>query len=366
MSNRKKLKQSNGFLNWIIKRFEDLKLWKWIIYCAILFLVGRFIDIRTQGAFPHFLEHQLLLITATTLLVIAMRSFFTDIEKLSSKSEGLLAKNPAVDSIYKEKLLPLQRSPWILVACIVVTVFFFTCIVLLEYIEIDIIGIYALYIAGSSVLIGVYGYMQYLYFLWFVHAAGESDYSYSNRRQAYNYYAPAETKWIAQIARTSQRLRNYFLFIGFIYVVEYGMLVPANRITLCEDSVLLDMPNNAAFVLSWIALFILVIIAFPVINYIQRSLVTRLVEKLKSATINELSELMESEYSNSKKKSASERLQTTITYEILITNVKNSKSYPINRQLSYETIMTIVTFCVHVFNFYDKISSVSLIGGLLP
>ena len=366
MEKAKKQNPPRTLICWINHRFEYLNLRIWFGYCVVLFVVGQCINIVTHGAFPHFCEHQLLLIIATSLLVLAMHSFFTDIRKLAPDTPGgLLAKNSAVSAVYQEKLLTIQCSPWILAACVVVTVFFFTCIVLLKYIEIDVIGIYAIYIAGSSVLIGVYGYMQYLYFLWFIHAAGECDYSHSRMRYAYNTYVPAETKWVVQLAKTSQRLRNYFLFIGLIYVIEYGMLIPADKVSIGEDSIFLETPNNTAFIASWIALFILVIIAFPVINYTQRHLVAKLVERLKSLTVSELLELMEAEYANSKKQSRSERLQTTVTYGILIENIKGSKSYPINRQLSYETIMTVVTFCVHIFNLYDKIIGIPQFVGLL-
>lgn len=365
MEKEKRAGPARTLLNQIIEWFEGFQWKRWVTYCVVLFLVGRVIDTQTQGAFPYFLIHQLLLITATTMLVFAMKSFFTDIQKFAPNSPGgLLTQNPDVAAIYENKLLPHQSSPWILVACALITGFFFTCIVLLEYIKMDIIGIYAIYIAGSSVLIGVYGYMQYLNFLWFIYAAGECDYSSSHTRYIYNTYAPAETKWIVQLAKTSQRLKNYFLFIGLIYVIEYGILIPSDKIVISEDTVLLNMPNNTAFIFSWIALFVLVIIAFPIINYVQRFLVTKLVNQLKTITIGELSELMDIE--RTRGKNGEERLQATVAYEVLIENVRKSKSYPINRQLSYETIMTVVTFCVHIFNLYDKISGIPQFSGLLP
>lgn len=349
----------------IIGWFENLKWNNWAAYCFVLFSIGVIINISTDFIFPHFFEHQILLITATTLLVYAIKTFFEDVHKFDSQSkESLLASNPGINAIYTNTLLPLQRSPWTVLACVTVTVFFFTCIILLKYISLDVIGIYALYIAGSSVMIGVYGYMQYLYFLWFIYKAGTYDYTHGPMLYSYNIYSPAESAWVIQLAKTSQRLRNFFLFIGLIYVIEYGILIPTDKITIGENVIILNMPSNIAFIGSWIALFILVIIAFPIINFIQRSLILKLVNKLKAHTIHELSELMYTEQRDIKNRK--DRLQIIITYDVLIENIKKSKSYPINRQVSYETIMTIITFCVHVFNLFDKIAKIPQLAAFLP
>lgn len=345
---------------WAIEKFKTF-LWKnWFVYSALLFLVGTVINQMTHHIFPHFVIHQLLLIAATTMLVYAMKTFFTDVDKLDEgPSKGLL-KNPEIRSLYRKRLLPLQKSFWAPLVSVAITVFFFTCIVMLEYIELDIIGFYAIYIAGSSVLIGAYGYMQYLYFLWFIYRAGKCEY----KGGAYYIYAPAQTPWVTQIAKTSQKLRTFFLMIGLIYVIEYSILVPTDKISFDNGLPSLSMPNNAAFFISWAALFLLVIIAFPVINYFQRKFVTNLVEKLKEQTIHDLSELMIEEKSGRKDKQG--RMSAVVTYSVIIENVRQTKSYPIDRRLGYETLVTFMTFLVHVLNLYSTVSSIPQLSALLP
>lgn len=345
---------------WVIEKFKALKWKNWLFYCILLFSIGRVIDHATQHRFPHFLTHQLLLIAATTMLVCAMKMFFLDIDKLNSNgSEGLL-KNPEARGLYLNKLLPAQKSYLGPAISIVITVFFFSCIFLLEYIKLDSIGIYAVYIAGSSVLIGAYGYVQYLCFLWFVHQAGNLKY----RCDSYNVYTPASTPWVSRIAKTSQRLRSFFLWIGLIYVIEYGMLVPTDKISLTNDTISLNTPNNIAFLISWLALFLLVIIAFPVINHYQRKFVTDLVEKLKDQSVQDLSVLMAEEKHGEQNKK--QRMSTVITYSVIIENICRSKSYPIKQLFGYETAMTLVTFVVHVLNLYSKIASVPQLNTVLP
>ena len=348
------------FPPWLIEKFKSFRWRNWALYCALLFLTGTVINYVTQYRFPHFITHQLLLITATTMLVCAMKIFFLDIDKLNSRSPGGLLKNPETRSLYLNKLLPIQKTYLAPAVSVVITVFFFSCIVLLEYIELDIIGVYAIYIAGSSVLIGAYGYVQYLCFLWFVYQAGKLEY----RGESYNIYSPAATPWVSQLAKTSQKLRSFFLWIGLIYVIEYAMLVPTDKISFEDDMIALNTPNNVAFLISWLALFLLVIIAFPVINHYQRKFVTDLVEKLKDQTVQDLSVLMVEEKRREQDKH--KRMSTVITYSVIIENIQHTKSYPIKQLFGYETVMTFVTFVVHVLNLYSKIASIPQLSPILP
>lgn len=350
-----------SFPDWLINKFEFFHWKNWCLYCVVLFAVGVVINVATQFRFPNFWTHQILLIAATTMLVYAMKSLFKDIRMFRKESQQhLLSKVSEVNGLFNHRFLSLQRSPWIFLVAILVTAFFFFCIVLLEYIEVDIIGIYAIYIAGSSVLIGVYAYIQYLYFLWFIYQAGKCEFDY----YSYNIREPAESAWLSQLAKTSQRLRNFFLWIGLIYVIEYSILIPADKISFSGKSISLNTPNNIAFVISWIALFLLVIIAFPVINYIQHTLVVRIVNRLKAQTVKELSDMMFEEQRNNQNKR--DLMFAAVSYSALIENVQQTKSYPIKRQLSYETLMTLVTFVVHIMNLYSKVASIPQLSTLLP
>lgn len=348
------------FPQWIIEKFKTFQWRNWLLYCVLLFLFGAIINQVTLHRFPHFLTHQLLLITATTMLVYAMKMFFLDIDKLNSSGPEGLLKNPEARGLYLKRLLPIQKTFLAPAVSLFITVFFFSCIVMLEYIELDIIGFYAIYIAGSSVLIGAYGYAQYLCFLWFVYQAGKLKY----RSESYNIYTPAATPWVAQIAKTSQMLRSFFLWIGLIYVIEYGMLVPTDKILFADDTISLNTPNNTAFLISWMALFLLVIIAFPLINHYQRKFVVDLVENLKGQTVQDLSVLMEEERRNDQDKKR--RISTVITYSVVIENIRSTKSYPIKQMFGYETVMTFVTFVVHVINLYSKVASIPHLSTLLP
>ena len=293
------------------------------------------------------------------MLVYAISTFFRDVDILGTDSEKGLLKEPEIKGIHDNKLIPLQKSLFPMVIAVLITTFFFSCIVLLKYIEIDIIGIYAIYIAGTSVLIGVYGYVHYLLFLWFVYQVGNCQFDISN----YNFYVPAKSEWVLQIAKTAQRLRSFFLVIGLIYVIEYGMLVPTEKITIENGNISLNTPNNIAFVVSWIALFLLVVIAFPIINHFQYALVVRIVDRLKAQSVEELSELMSDTHRENYNQS--ERFPVIVSYNVIIENIRQSKKYPINQHLVYESIIAIITVIVHTINLANKILEIPQIQTFL-
>jgi hypothetical protein len=342
----------------VIQRFETLDWKGWCAYCVALFTIGATINVESRFAFPHFFAHQILLIAATTLLMYAMKSFFRDIRSFG-EDDPLLAKIPQVKGLYQKRYCSLQKTPWLFLISFLVMLFFFSCILLLEYIQFDTIGIYAIYIAGSSIMIGTYAYGQYLFFLWFIYQIGSGDYG----PKVYNVYMPAETVWVKKIAKISQKLRNFFLSVALLYTLEFSLLIPVDKIELNDQGLFLHTPNNVAFVLFWFAFLLLVVVAFPIINYTQHKLVVRVIKGLKSQTILELSTLMFEEQHLIKDKR--NRMYTAISYHTLIENVRQTKDYPINRQISYETLMTLITFIVHMINLISKVTNIFPLNGLL-
>lgn len=342
----------------VIQRFETLDWKGWCAYCVALFTIGATINVESRFAFPHFFAHQILLIAATTLLMYAMKSFFRDIRSFG-EDDPLLVKIPQVKGLYQKRYCSLQKTPWLFLISFLVMLFFFSCILLLEYIQFDTIGIYAIYIAGSSIMIGTYAYGQYLFFLWFIYQIGSGDYG----PKAYNVYMPAETVWVKKIAKISQKLRNFFLSVALLYTLEFSLLIPVDKIELNDQGLFLHTPNNVAFVLFWFAFLLLVVVAFPIINYTQHKLVVRVIKGLKSQTILELSTLMFEEQHLIKDKR--NRMYTAISYHTLIENVRQTKDYPINRQISYETLMTLITFIVHMINLISKVTNIFPLNGLL-
>lgn len=347
-----------SFPDSVIHWFETLDWKDWCAYCVVLFTLGAVINVESRFAFPYFFVHQILLIAATTILMYAMNSFFRDIRSFG-KDGHLFAKIPQVRGLYQNRYSPLQKTPWLFLVSFLIMLFFFSCILLLEYIRVDKIGVYAIYIAGSSIMVGAYAYGQYLFFLWFIYQIGNENFGPT----AYNVYAPAETVWIKKIAKMSQKLRNFFLSVALLYTLEFSILIPVDKIELNDQGLFLHTANNTAFVLFWFAFLLLVVVAFPIINYIQHKLVERVISGLKSQTIHELSTLMFEEQNLTKNKRS--RMYTAISYHTLIENVRQTKDYPINRQISYETLMTLVTFLVHMINLISKVTNVFPLNRLL-
>ena|GEM_PF-5982001 len=354
---RKKSKNTKmPFSKWVIVKVQQAKIRWWVISMVIITLAGQLINVFGNNYFTQFTTHQLLLIAATTMLISAMRGFFNAVDDLEQSLVKGVSRNPELRGLIQRRLRKwqLSKSPFFLAAGI--AMFFFFCIVRLEYIRIDTVGVYAIFLGGGSVYIGVYSYYQYFIYLRMIHEM--ATLSITN----YNIYSPADTGWIVQIAKTSQRLRNYFLGIGLIYVVEYSILVPSGKISI-GDSLELNTPDNLAFIGSWVVLFLLVIIAFPILNTVQHKLIAKVVIKMKNSSTSELTELMHVEKKNNL--SVKDKLINTVVYNILISNIKQAKDYPIKRQLSYEALMTMVTLIVHVFNLYSKITEIPWISNLL-
>lgn len=345
------LLSENKFGIWFAHKWEDITFRNLSLYFFIMFVVGRIIDISTNKVFKNFLFHQILLIVASILIIYAIKKYFSQYSELSKSFE----RNPEIKAKFI-KYQKIQKSILPFLAAIIVTAFFFSNIFLLEYIKLDVIGIYAILLAGNCVIIGVYGYMQYVFFLAFVYTVSKVNI------WDYDIFSPSETKFIKDMAIISKRLIKYFLFIGLIFVTEYAILVPTDKIEIGQ-TININTANNLSFIITWIALFILVIIAFPVINYIQRKLIERVVLSVKSKSICQISDMMYTE--NIFEPNKKQRFISVLTYSAIIETIRKSKSYPIKSHLTVDAIITIASLMVHCLNLYSKLASLEWIKSFI-
>lgn len=354
---KKKKKSRLPFSKWVILKIRKSKTRSWILFFVAVFVSGQIINIFWNDYFTQFCIHQLLLMLATYLLLRAMRVFFSSVDSLESSPDKGVSRNPELYGLIKRKLRRYQSLMLPFVFGVIISAFFFFCIVRLEYIKIDIVGLYAILLGSSSVCLGVYSYYQYLVFLKVIKEM--SSLSITD----YNTRSPADTGWIVHIAETSRRLMRYFASIGLIYVIEYSILIPSDKIQI-GFPIKLDTPDNIAFIVSWVALFILVIIAFPTLSAIQHKYIANVVAKMKNSSTDELSKLMYIE--KSENLPAKDKLFSTVMYDILISNVKQAKNYPIKRKISCDSIATAIAVIVHILNLYTKVAQIPSLTNLLP
>ncbi len=234
-----------------------------------------------------------------------------------------------------------------ILVCMIVLAIFFWGIISQQYIKADIVGFYAIFVVTVTVSISVIGYMQYLWMLWFLYRVSKSTTFHFNKN------APAHTPFLVEISGLLETAKWCFFLEGFLYVFEYYILIPKGQISFQK----LNMPNNTSFLISWFVLFVVIILAFPIIILVQESLMSKIVDHLK----NERVQLLSQEFD------MVDNSQTTdkFMYNAMIKNILTSADYPVKNQRFGPALVSLATFCLHFVTFFSQIPSLNYLFQLI-
>lgn len=223
--------------------------------------------------------------------------------------------------------------------CIIVLAIFFWGIFSQNYIKFDIVGWYAIFVVSIVVSISVIGYVEYVWLLWFLYRVSKCSFI------QYNKIIPAYTPFLVKIGTLTKHAKWCFFFEGFLYVFEYFILIPQGGITLSG----LNMPNNISFLITWIIIFFVIILAFPIIILIQESLLLKIVKNLKNQRIEILSKQF-----NILSKKETNHFQEIYICSWLINSLIASPDYPVKIQRLGPAIISIATIFLHVASFLEQ------------
>lgn len=158
-----------------------------------------------------------------------------------------------------------QSSIFLYVIIVMVASFYSICIIKLKYLPLSPLGIYGGILALVTLLIGLYGYTQYVLMLVLLH-------DIHNRGDFSSIKFPGHQKWYTMINKLSYLISKFFLVFGVLYIIEYYLLIPPKAITIENWSLKINTENNSAFVFSWVSIMFLIVFAFPTLVLIRKKL----------------------------------------------------------------------------------------------
>ena len=203
-----------------------------------------------------------------------------------------------------------------------------------------------------TVSISVIGYAEYLWILWFLYRVSNCS------SMPYNEVVPAYTPFLVKIGTLTKHVKWCFFIEGFLYVFEFFILIPTNNVTLSG----INMPNNFSFIITWGIIFVVIILAFPVLIYMQEHFLSTIVSNLKMERIKSLSYKL-----NVAVKDNSKQFTEIYMCNWIINNLITSPDYPVKVQRLGPATVAIATFVIHVFNLINQYPELKhfLINGIL-
>jgi len=263
----------------LLKAISALSVWHGFTFIAISIALGQ--TLNWFWPMKDITLYQILFTPAIVYALFEVQRFVAGVEEF----RVVIASHPnRTDGDYIDRLL---ASHWYFAALLIVGGLFIYASLELEYVAINPTGIYALAMIVLVMVSAVLGQLCYLYYVLLLRRLSRG------KAFKYNFFLPARTDWVRLLDGMGSRLTNAFFILGFIFTLVYVLNVRPGYIVFSWQpiQITLSTPNDFVFVVSWVVLFLIVVIAFPCYVWLQSTYMRNLVRALKDKSIEEVNSL---------------------------------------------------------------------------
>lgn len=324
---------------------KRLKVKDYVFFAAIVLVLGSII--RFFFFYPNYLFYQVMLTSIIIVTVIYSKKFWYDFQNL----RGKIATDPKLHVLYS-KAERAQYSPYILLGTLLFTGVYVSIMFILGYLEFNIVGIYALILILITCLTGTLAYGQYIVLLVYIFRLSGTKVS------VYNYYFPAHTEWLKELAKITRMVSNVFFVLGTMYTCIWMVLIPKGTIKIILTNgklggfkLLLTSNSNTLFAVSWIGIFLLFIVAFPLLHILQRKLIKMITKRMKENTMGELQLLLNSTINLGKN-----NIEGHMKYFSLIKEVGATPDYPLETKSYLPIVMSLASLLIQLIKIGESFS----------
>lgn len=248
---------------------DKLKLVWLIIFVPIMLLIGFVINIFERYNFFSFLAPILLIMMASTIYVL----------KKVLKKISNFKTNYGNDEMFKqsfESLFQAKNRVAINFAFALMIFIYFICLYQLNFLSLNIMGCYTLFLGGGTFFIALIGYELHIRLTLLCILAKR----FCNMKLNYNKCSPKDTPWLLDLYELSKSLRLSSFLIGLLFVLENALFLIANTVETFEELLekllslkiifkLTEQDGMLELYVIWLFIFITIILGLPIIALIQ-------------------------------------------------------------------------------------------------
>lgn len=340
--NRKRYFAPLKTINNKFKTMINKKKFQLLICGIVLNFAAGLMILYYSNTLRRFLPHLVLLTITNSVSLFIGKSYIDTLKYLKEEIiDDYRPENVELIGLLKRlNKKAVGKDNWFV--CFSIIALFLWGIISQNYIGLNLVGIYAVFMVCISVFVSVFGYMQYIYVLWFLFRVSKCSKMY------YNVMFPAQTPFLVKIAALLQQAKWSFFIQGFCYTFEYFILIPKGNVTIGG----IKMPDNFSFFVTWIIIFIVIILAFPIIVIYQEHILTTIINNLKRKQI----EYLYTQYKVINQNiSAKQKIINTYVYQAIIGSVMESADYPLKMQKLGPIFISFVTACIHIINLLNQL-----------
>lgn len=319
---------------------------KWIIFALSVNCGIGFCIIYFTHTFLQYWIHIVCITICMSLTAIIGRKYVVTISLLDKEiEEKNTSENIELRINYKRfKNYTFHRAN--LAFCIFVPFIFFWAIFKQNYLSFNIIGIYGIFTISATLFMSILGYVEYMWILWLLSRIGRCEHFHYNRS------TPSQTPFLIYIAEITNLAKWFFLIEGFLYIFEYFILIPREQFSANN----FQMPDNLSFFVTWTILFLVLVLAFPIIVFLQETMITKIIDNLKQEQIQHFSlcfNIVSNDSSNNT------TIQQAYMFNSIMANIMASDDYPIKARRLGPTLISAATFLLHALNLLSQFPQIS-------
>lgn len=314
-----------------------------IMYLFIFLITG--IILNTYYTFPHFELYFCIFIGIAVIVWKSIEYFSTSIREIVTNLRVIDDTSVAYD--YYDKYI-CRNSLYIILPCIILIVFGGGGISMSDAIVCDLLLFWVMSLFTLVVYISIIGYVEFFLLAIFIYKLSVKECQFTNLPHSLEECVPADIEWIQKITKLAHWYQAVFFLVGSLYIIAFG--------AFCQLPEFNANRNSLAFYILWGVIFIAIVLAFPVITFLEHNWIKKIVKKVKNTYIldihKEADRIMRSSQTGKMSK-----LQIQLWEEIYAFKIIESRDYPI-----VSTFNKAYGICFSIFNFFA--STYSVIGGV--
>ena len=256
-------------------------------FWTVIFSCGIFIGI-ILSIFDSSLKNNYVYVLGVNSLLLAQIITYRNLMKkernVSTSISGTKVNDLPLFSILSKNNDYLNKWYSITVSFTIGVTYFVSLILLKVLIWNELITIYGAITLILTVFIAIQLYLKYLLYILTLRKISKLEFTTLTPVSLHN---PSESDWIVKFTDNMNSFSNHFGILGIAYTSLFYLTTPLSAIRFSENILIIDTPNNLAFVITWGIIFILIGFGYVILDYIWKKYIEDIIKKIKRMQLTE-------------------------------------------------------------------------------
>lgn len=210
-------------------------------------------------------------------------------ENVSKSFSGVKLNNYPLLFLLNDKLNYINKWYSIGISFLIGIIYFILLITLKVLTLNELITFYGALTLIPTVFIAIQLYLKYLLYILTLRKISQMDFTTLTPVLLYD---PSNSEWIVKFTDTMNSFSFYFAIIGSAYTMLFYLTTPLSAITFFENKLIINTPNNLAFIITWGIIFVLIGFGYLILDYIWKKYIKTIVKKIKKMQLNQYADVL--------------------------------------------------------------------------